>query len=128
MSLESQKAGVSESSQPRAGVVGSGGVGGGGKGTRAGHLEAWLEGSWEGDHSLTRQTSTRQHLGSECYFKFSPQLLPMPGMPPLELLSVGARVSLGSLLAHSTPRRVGELGFRAQSPGLTLTQHSYHAI
>lgn len=44
----------------------------------------------------------------------------MPGTPPLELLSVGAKVSLGSLLVPSTPRRVGERGCRAQRLGFTL--------
>lgn len=92
--VESQK----EMQVPRAGCLAAGR-----KARRAGHLTAWFEGSQEGGHSLTQQTSTRQQLGTKCYFTFSRQpLVPTSGMP-LELLSVGAKVSLGSLLARSTP-------------------------
>ena len=64
-------------------------VAAGRKARRAGHPVAWFEGSQGGSHSLTRQTSTRQQLGTTCNFKFSPQLpVPVPEMP-LEPLSVG---------------------------------------
>lgn len=94
---------------PRASVIGSWE-----EDRRAGHLEPWFEGSWGGG-SFIHSVNICQATIGKCYFRFSPQLLPWT--PPLELISMGANVSLDSLLAASTHRRVGELGCRAQTLG-----------
>lgn len=79
------------------------------KGRKTGHVEAWSEGSQEGSHSFTQQTSTRQQLGTKFYFRVlsAPGTNFAPCMPD----------PLGFLLAGSIPRRAGELGF-SSSPGL----------
>lgn len=55
--VESQKA----TSVPGAGVLGSGE-----EGRKDWPLRSWCEGSQEGGHSFTQQTSARQHLDTKC--------------------------------------------------------------